>query len=234
MELKKNKKYELEDKAPLFFSIGLVVTLLLVILAFNWREAITVVGIKEQVSDPYDRVYTVPATQIPDPEPPKPEKVLAPAREKAVTQTPIFVESDLPETITGQQVSLDNDPNANVDLSGAFSAEPAEETGDAPLEVVEDMPSFPGGMKAFYDYVAKNVQYPERARSNNVSGKVFVQFVVDKDGSITDAKAIKGIGFGCDEAAVKVLEGSPKWNPGKQRGRAVKVRMVLPISFTLD
>jgi len=78
------------------------------------------------------------------------------------------------------------------------------------------------------------MNYPRLAIRNNVTGKVFVQFVIDKDGRITDVKSVKGIGFGCDEEAVRVLENAPKWIPGKQRGREVKVRMVLPITFSLN
>ena len=88
-------------------------------------------------------------------------------------------------------------------------------------------------MGAFYKYISTNLRYPDQARKMGVEGKVFVQFIVDKDGSITDVQAIKGIGEGCDEEAVRVIEGSNKWIPGKQRGRPVKVKMILPITFKL-
>jgi len=88
-------------------------------------------------------------------------------------------------------------------------------------------------MGAFYEYVSKNLKYPSQARRMGVEGKVFVQFVVDKDGSISQVQSIKGIGAGCDEEAVRVLQNAPKWKPGKQRGRPVRVRMVLPITFKL-
>ena len=88
-------------------------------------------------------------------------------------------------------------------------------------------------MSAFYKYVATTLRYPAQARRMGIEGKVFVQFVVDKDGSLTDVQAIKGIGAGCDEEAVRVISKAKKWKPGKQRGRAVKVRMILPITFKL-
>jgi protein TonB len=88
-------------------------------------------------------------------------------------------------------------------------------------------------MDSFLKYVSKNLKYPAQARRMGVEGKVFVQFVVEKDGSITDIKVVKGIGAGCDEEAVRVLENAPKWKPGKQRGRPVKQRIVLPIVFKL-
>ena len=98
---------------------------------------------------------------------------------------------------------------------------------------MEDQPGFPGGMPAFYEYVSKNLKYPNQARRMGIEGRVFVQFVVGKNGSITDVTAIKGIGAGCDEEAVRVIKSSPNWSPGKQRGKPVKVRMILPITFKL-
>ena len=89
-------------------------------------------------------------------------------------------------------------------------------------------------MAAFYQYVSKHMEYPTQARRMGVQGKVFVQFVVDKDGSLSDVKVLKGIGSGCDKEAVSIIENAPKWNPGKQRGRPVKVRMVIPIVFQLN
>ena len=77
------------------------------------------------------------------------------------------------------------------------------------------------------------MEYPAQARRMGVEGKVFVQFVVDKDGSLTDVKAVKGIGAGCDEEAVEIVKSAPKWKPGKQRGKAVRVRMIIPITFRL-
>jgi len=104
---------------------------------------------------------------------------------------------------------------------------------DEIFDIVEDQPTPPGGMQAFYKYVSKSMKYPKQARRMGVEGRVFVQFVVDKNGQLTEVKAIKGIGAGCDEEAVRVLKQAAKWKPGKQRGRPVKVRMILPITFKL-
>lgn len=100
--------------------------------------------------------------------------------------------------------------------------------------VVEEPPAPTVGMRAFYRYVTENLKYPRSAREQGIQGKVFVQFVVNDFGEITHVEAIKGIGGGCDEAAVEVVKNSPLWIPGKQRGEAVKVRMVIPIGFKLD
>ena len=104
---------------------------------------------------------------------------------------------------------------------------------DEIFTIVEDQPTPPGGMSAFYKYVATSLRYPAQARRMGIEGKVFVQFVVGKDGTLTDVQAIKGIGAGCDEEAVRVISRAKKWSPGKQRGRPVRVRMILPITFKL-
>ena len=96
------------------------------------------------------------------------------------------------------------------------------------------MPTFNGSEpNEFRKYIAQNVKYPEEAKKNGVQGKVFVQFVVDKDGTLTEVKAVKGIGGGCDEEAVRVIKNSIAWNPGLQGGQAVNVRMIVPITFKL-
>ena len=105
---------------------------------------------------------------------------------------------------------------------------------DEVFMVVEDQPTPEGGMEVFYEYIAENMRYPIEARQMGIEGKVFVQFVVEKDGSLTDIKVLKGIGGGCDEEAARVIEEAPVWNPGQQRGKFVKVKMVLPISFKIS
>ncbi|GAB3920343.1 hypothetical protein GCM10028827_01910 [Mucilaginibacter myungsuensis] len=97
----------------------------------------------------------------------------------------------------------------------------------------EQSAEFPGGIQQFYKYLAKNMNYPELARKNNVQGKVFVTFVIKDDGSITDAKIIRGIGSGCDEEALRVLLKGPKWNPGMQGGQAINQQYTVPFSFSL-
>lgn len=102
------------------------------------------------------------------------------------------------------------------------------------FDVVEQMPQYPGGDDARIKYLAKNLKYPEEARKEGIEGKVFVTFVVEKDGSITGAKILKGIGGGCDEETIRVIENMPNWEPGKQRGKTVRVRFNMPIIFKLN
>jgi TonB family protein len=99
---------------------------------------------------------------------------------------------------------------------------------------VESLPAFEGGMDAFYRYVANEIKYPLLARKTGVEGRVDVQFVVEKDGSLSDVKAINGIGAGCDAEAVRVVQNAPRFMPGTQQGKPVRVQMVMPIIFKLN
>lgn len=115
--------------------------------------------------------------------------------------------------------------------------DPAEEISNdtkATFEVVEVMPEYPGGMEALIEYLGSNIKYPEQAKEEGIEGKVFVNFIVEKDGSIVETKVLRGIGGGCDEEAVRVVSQMPDWTPGTQGGQAVRVSYNLPISFELD
>lgn len=101
------------------------------------------------------------------------------------------------------------------------------------FDIVEDQPAPVGGMSEFYKYIGNNMKYPNQARRLGIEGRVFIQFIVDKEGNLTNVKAVKGIGAGCNEEAVRVIENATKWVPGKQRGKTVNVRMILPITFKL-
>jgi protein TonB len=101
------------------------------------------------------------------------------------------------------------------------------------FQFVEEPPSFPGGEEKMYEYLRNNIKYPSIAKENNITGRVYVTFVVDKDGKIKDAKVLRGIGGGCDEEALRVVRAMPEWKAGRQNGRSVLVQFNLPISFTL-
>ena len=99
--------------------------------------------------------------------------------------------------------------------------------------VVDEMPEFPGGDEAYYEFLSKNMVYPAMAKEQEIQGRVWVGFTVQKDGSITDVKIIRGIGGGCDEEVVRVMKLMPKWKPGKQAGKEVICTFRMPVNFTL-
>ena len=100
--------------------------------------------------------------------------------------------------------------------------------------IPETMPSFRGGEQKLFEFIGKNVVYPQEAIDAGIEGKVFVEFYIEKDGTVCDAKVLRGIGYGCDEEALRVIGLMPKWSPGKQRGKAVRVRYTMPINFKLS
>ena len=100
--------------------------------------------------------------------------------------------------------------------------------------VVEQMPEFPGGMNRLAEYLATNIRYPQLARESGIQGRVFINFVVEADGSVTNVRVIRSLGGGCDEEAMRVVRNMPRWTPGRQRGRAVRVSYNLPVNFRLQ
>ncbi len=113
--------------------------------------------------------------------------------------------------------------------------EPKEEEvhKDEVFLIVEQSPEFPGGLQALYKFVADNIRYPAQASRLGIQGLVYVTFIVDQEGQVQNASILKGIGAGCDEEAIRIVQSMPPWKPGKQRGRPVKVKYTLPIKFTL-
>jgi protein TonB len=220
---KKSPEADVSRKSGLYLNIGLVIALLLVIAAFEWKfyddGDLADLG---QVSDDFEEMLDIPPTEQPPPPPPKiqqPEIVEVPDEEEIEED----IEVDLDVEITEEDVIEDI----------VFEEPVEEEVADEVFTIVEQQPEFPGGMGAFYEFVTKKLKYPSQARRMGIEGKVFVQFVVDKAGNITEVTAVRGIGAGCDEEAVRVIKDSPQWKPGKQRGKSVKVRMILPITFKL-
>jgi protein TonB len=131
-----------------------------------------------------------------------------------------------PETTEGTGEIIFDEPVQEA------TAEPEEDPNKVYM-VVEQQPEFPGGLAAMMKFLQTNIKYPSQARRMGTEGSVFVEFVVDQAGNINNPRVIKGIGSGCDEEAVRVIQKMPPWKPGKQNGKAVKVRFVLPVKFVL-
>ena len=176
----------------------------------------------------------------PPPEPPKP-KVDQVKFPPPVVKPDIEVKEKPPtvkelEVADPGQKNLKGDKNAEVNIDEPVGTSEAKVTEEDPNRIftsVEKIPEFPGGIEAFYRYLSKSIKYPSVARENGTQGRVIVSFVCERDGSLTDIKVARGIGDGCDEEAVRVLRASPRWKPGIQNGRPVRVAYSVPISFTL-
>ncbi|MDN5203584.1 energy transducer TonB [Fulvivirgaceae bacterium BMA10] len=223
MEVKKKPEADLTRRGGLFLNIGLVLSLALTVLAFEWRTySDGILANLGDVNDDFEDLMEIPPTEQPPPPPPviqQPEIIEVPDEEEIEQEIEVNLDVEITEETAIEEIVFDDAPE--------------EEVADEVFTIVEEQPTPDGGMGAFYKFVQKNMKYPSQARRMGIEGKVFVQFVVDKDGTITEVQAVKGIGAGCDEEAVRVLKSHPKWKPGKQRGRPVKVRMIIPITFKL-
>lgn len=173
----------------------------------------------------------------PPPPPPPPEALV----EKVKFTAPIVVEDTTIETGLATQDDLSTKTNVEVPTE-EVEVEVKDEGPkviETPVQaeiftVVEEQPGYPGGEEARISFLQQNIKYPEEAKELGIQGKVFVTFVVEVDGSITDVRVLRGIGGGCDEEAIRVVKSMPKWVPGKQRGVPVRVQFNLPIKFTLQ
>lgn len=188
-----------------------------------------------------------PEKVLPPPPPPKTEapkasstRFLTPEIKVEVTdEVPIATQDELQKAPAGQETIV-GDPNAEaIPTEPVAKAAPEvveiKRTGDEePFVRVEQQPEFPGGLSALTEFLRKNLRYPAEASQSGASGRVYVEFVVRADGSIDRAQVQKGIGFGCDEEALRVVRLMPKWKPGKQSGRAVPAKFTLPIVFALE
>jgi protein TonB len=178
----------------------------------------------------------------PPPEPPKPKvdqvkfppPVVVPAEEVRDEEPPTVEELKVADP--GQK-TIEGDPNADIRIDEPVGEAPkeAEVTEDVNqiFHSVEVTPEFPGGIKKFYSFLEKNYRYPAMAREQGVSGKVIMQFVVERDGSLTDIKVVRDLGLGTGEEAIRLLKSMPKWKPGIQNGRPVRVAYTLPFSLNL-
>ena len=224
METKKSNRANLEKRRLMFTQIGLIVSLALAWMVFETKsygkqEIRTFDGTTEAIPDDL-----VPVTIQEKPQPIEKPKVV---NMIAVVDNNEEIESEIDIDVNVEE-DEPIEPTIPIDI---IEEEIVEEV---PFIIVENMPTFPGGEKKMLEYVAKNVKYPQLAKEVGTQGRVFVSFVVEKDGSITNVTILRGIGSGCDEEAMRVVKSMPKWNPGLQCGRAVRVSCNLPINFKLQ
>jgi len=225
MEAKKTPKADLNKKSGMFLNLGLAVSVAVVLFAFEYKSyddrALKDLG---TVDDAFEELLDIPITEQPPPPPPPP------VEQPVIQEVPDEVE------IEEIEVNFDVDVKEETVIKEVVIAEapPVEEKADQIFDVVETMPSPPGGMEGWNKYLSNNLKYPTQARRMGIEGTVYVVFVVNTDGSIQDVEILRGIGGGCDEEAMRVVAAAPKWEPGKQRGKPVRVKMRLPIRFKLS
>ena len=219
----------MENKKSTWLLIGYVIVLAFMFVAFEWTKRDVKIDMSQAVTDlVFEEEIEIPITEQPEVvAPPPPE---APAI--AETLTIVEDDADVEETViasseeTGQAVEIKYVPVA------VEEEEPEEQTI---FEVVEQMPEFPdGGMAGLMQFLSKNIKYPTIAQENGTQGRVTVQFVVNKDGSIVDAKVLRGVDPYLDKEALRVIGTMPKWKPGMQRGKPVRVKYTVPVMFRLQ
>ena len=218
METKKNPKISLENKKSLFFQIGLVITLLVIFGAFEWKSYDKVSYDLGQLNldDLEEEIIPITEQKIkPPPPPPPPPEVIE------IVENDVVIEDEL----------IMEDTESDEDVMVEFVE---EESDDEFFMVVEDMPAFPGGDLGLMKFIQRNVKYPPIAKEYNIEGKVYISFIVDKSGSVTNVKIVRGVDKNLDAEAVRVVKLLPKYKPGKQRGKPVRVMFTIPINFTLS
>lgn len=228
MEIKKSPKADLEGKKTTWLLIGFVLILAVMFVAFEWTERDKQLTTDSGVEMPIFEEEMVPITEQvepkqapPPPEAPKVEEVLQIAENDA----------DVQETT----IQSSEDDNQAVEIKYVAPVVEEEEPEEAEIfMVVEEMPEFPGGMAECLKFLGKNIKYPTIAQENGVQGRVIVQFVVNQDGSIVDPVVVRSVDPYLDKEALRVIKTMPKWKPGKQRGKAVRVKYTVPVTFKLQ
>lgn len=220
MEVKKNPEANLELKRGSFMWMGMLFALAIVLVAFEWKIfEKTASSMGDLQLEMVEEEIIPQSIATPPPPPPPPQAT-----------TVIEIVDDEEEIEEELELDMEVDQYTEIEFIESAVEEVVEEEI---FTIVEDMPSFPGGEEALFKYLGQNIKYPQIAKEAGITGRVFVNFVIDKQGNVTDVKVLRGIGGGCDEEAVRVVKNMPKWSAGKQRGKPVKVSYNLPIKFSL-
>ena len=226
MQLKKSPQASLEDKKLTYVLIGLVLVLSICYVAFEWTEKevtkYEVVDTDFLIEEEFDIQQTSQETPPPPP-PPAPVEV----------EVLNVVEDD----VEVEEIQINTEDDKDVEVVIAPPVEPKEEDEEEEVifVVVESMPEFPGGQQAMMKYIGENIKYPVIAQENGIQGRVICQFVIEKDGKVTDIQVVRSSGEpSLDKEAVRVINSMPKWKPGKQRGKPVRVKYTIPVNFRLQ
>lgn len=230
MEIKKSAKANLENKKVLFGEIGLVIALLIVFAAFEYKSAeISVMDLSGETLMEDVEELDIPITEHTPPPPPETPKVPILSDIIDIVDNEIQVDESL-------NLSLEDFDNIGVEIMEYVQAVEDEfyDEEEIPFAIVEIKPMFMGGdQNTFSKWVSDNMVYPETARENGVQGIVYIGFTVNADGTVSNVRVIRGIDSSLDKEAQRIVSSSPKWTPGKQRDKAVKVNFTFPIRFQL-
>ncbi len=225
MEPKKTPKADLESKKRIFLQIGIAIALGAALVAFEWKHYERPQVDLGTLEIDFIEEEDIPITRQEQPPPPPPPE---PSQELIIVDDDVELEEEF-------TIDIDADVFTEVQEFTPIVIEEEEEfEEDVIFTVVEDQPQFPGGEEARQKFLEENLRYPQMAREAGIQGTVFVTFVVETDGSVTDVRILRGIGGGCDEEAVRVVRMMPRWEPGRQRGQPVRVQFNMPIRFRLN
>ena len=228
MDLKKSKQASLENRRGTYFIIGLIVSCSLILISFEWT---TLIDLKSEFDAIEDLGIDIELMQVTRREEPKPE----PKPELPIIKEVIDI---VPDDVEIDDVDFSNEVTRDTKYKFIFDDPDPEDIVDDPIPFVnvEDKPQFNGGdpNTEFARYIARNLRYPEIAAENGVYGRVIVQFVIDETGALVDVVILKEVDPALDAEAIRVILTSPKWTPGKQRNKPVKVSYVFPINFVLQ
>ena len=222
MEVKKSPKADLENKRSTWLLVGYVAVLAVMFVAFEWTERDVKIDMSQAVADlVFEEEIEIPITEQPEMATPPP-----PPEAPTIVETLTIVDDDM--DIESTEIASSEETGQAVEIAYVPPTVEEEEVEEQEIfEVVEQMPEFPnGGMAGLMQYLSKNIKYPTIAQENGTQGRVTVQFVVNADGSIVDAKVIRGVD--------PVINSMPKWKPGMQRGKAVRVKYTVPVMFRLQ
>ncbi len=227
MEAKKSPKADLESRKTLFLEIGLTFALAVALVAFNWKsyekkESTFTQAVVMEIPE-----ETIIQTQENTP-PPPPEPEVQMSEDIQIVEDDVEIKNEL-VIQDANDLSKPDVPVVKIEVK-----EEEEVVEEEIFLVVEEQPTFPGGEDKMFEYLYSNIKYPQVAKENNITGRVFLTFVVEKDGSIANAKILRDIGGGCGQEALRVVKSMPKWSPGKQRGKPVRVQFNLPVVFELQ
>ena len=228
MEIKKSPKADLENRKTTNLLIGAILTLSVLFIGFEWSErdkqVTTDTGLAEIVFE--EEIIPITEQEQPKQAPPPPE---APKVEEVLE----IVENDADVEESTIQASDDTQQAVEVKYT-PVEVEEEEVDEEQIFQIVEEQAQFPGGTAECMKFLSKNIKYPTISQENGVQGRVIVQFVVNRDGSIVDAKVMRGVDPYLDKEALRVVGLMPKWSPGKQRGKAVRSQFILPVMFRLQ